>query len=110
MIAHALVVHCDLTSKRMSSMPGKKLLGSQVKHLLSGVSDHGIQHLAEVETDLVQTSLLLNEAIEKHGASFIAIHAAVTAQKETIEQMLSGKASAVDYAAERMVLQDEVRH
>jgi hypothetical protein len=110
MIAHALVVHCDLTSKRMSSMPGKKLLGSQVKHLLSGVSDHGIQHLAEVETDLVQTALLLNEAIEKLGASFIAIHAAVTAQQETIEQLLSGQAPAVDYAAKLTAVQGEIGH
>ncbi|MFC3109631.1 chemotaxis protein [Undibacterium arcticum] len=89
-------------------MPGKKLLGSQVKHLLSGVSDHGLQHLAEVETDLVQTALLLGEAIEKLGASFIAIHAAVTAQHETIDLLLSGQTPAADYEAKLKKVQGEI--
>jgi hypothetical protein len=38
------------------SMTRKKILGSHVKRLLSGVSDHGRRHLSEVETDLVQTN------------------------------------------------------
>ena len=79
-------------------MPGEKLLGSQVKHLLSGVSEHGLQHLAEVETDLIQTALLLGEAIEKLGASFVAIHGAVTAQQNTIDQLLSGQTRTDEFA------------
>lgn len=71
-------------------MTREKQLGSQVKHLLSNLSDHGTQHLTEVETDLVQTSFLLGEAIEKLGASFMAIHEAVTAQQEAINMLLSG--------------------
>jgi hypothetical protein len=71
-------------------MTREKLLGSQVKHLLSNLSDHGTQHLPEVETDLVQTSFLLGEAIEKLGASFMAIHEAITAQQEAIDVLLSG--------------------
>jgi hypothetical protein len=71
-------------------MTRAKLLGSQVKHLLSNLSDHGTQHLTEVETDLVQTSFLLGEAIEKLGASFMAIHEAITAQQEAIDLLLSG--------------------
>jgi hypothetical protein len=71
-------------------MTREKLLGSQVKHLLSNLSDHGTQHLTEVETDLVQTSFLLGEAIEKLGASFMAIHEAITAQQEAIDVLLSG--------------------
>lgn len=71
-------------------MTREKLLGSQVKHLLSNLSDHGTQHLTEVETDLVQTSILLGEAITKLGASFMAIHEAITAQQETIDLLLSG--------------------
>ncbi len=55
-------------------MTRKNLLGSQVKRLLTSLSDHGNQHLTEVETDLVQTTYLLSEAIEKLGASFMAIH------------------------------------
>lgn len=72
------------------SMTREKQLGSQVKHLLSNLSDHGTQHLTEVETDLVQTSFLLGEAIEKLGASFMAIHEAITAQQEAIDMLLSG--------------------
>lgn len=72
-------------------MKTEKQLGSQVKHLLSNLSDHGTQHLTEVETDLVQTSYLLGEAIEKLGASFMAIHEAITAQQEAIDLLLSGE-------------------
>ena len=65
------------------------MLGSQVKRLLSGVSDHGRQHLLEVETDLVQTAFLLGEAIEKLASSFFALHSALTAQHSEVELLLS---------------------
>lgn len=71
-------------------MAREKMLGSQVRHLLSNLSDRGTQHLTEVETDLVQTSVLLGEAIEKLGTSFMAIHEAITAQQQTIDMLLSG--------------------
>ena len=71
-------------------MTRKKILGSHVKRLLSGVSDHGKKHLTEVETDLIQTELLLEEAIDKLTSSFMAIHAAVGAQQATIELLLAG--------------------
>ena len=62
-------------------------LASQVTDLLSGLSDHGSQHLTEVETDLVQTNALLSEAIEKLSASFMAIHAAVTEQQQMVDAL-----------------------
>ena len=68
----------------------KKILGSHVKRLLSGVSDHGKRHLTEVEADLIQTELLLEEAIEKLTTNFIAINAAVGAQQDTISLLLAG--------------------
>jgi hypothetical protein len=71
-------------------MTKEKQLGSQVKNLLSNLSDHGTQHLTEVETDLMQTSFLLGEAIEKLGASFMAIHQAVSAQQASIDLLLAG--------------------
>jgi hypothetical protein len=71
-------------------MTKEKQLGSQVKNLLSNLSDHGTQHLTEVETDLMQTSFLLGEAIEKLGASFMAIHEAVSAQQASIDLLLAG--------------------
>lgn len=92
-------------------MTSQNLLGSQVKQLLSGVSDHGAQHLTEVETDLAQTSFLLGEAIEKLGASFMAIHAAVCAQQDMVDLLVSGAARTSDIAAKLQVTQGEIgRH
>lgn len=71
-------------------MSRKKMLAPEVKRLLSGVSDHGSQHLLEAEFDLVQTAVLLGDAIEKLAASFMAIHQAVCTQQETIDLLLSG--------------------
>ncbi|HEY8102364.1 MAG TPA: chemotaxis protein [Burkholderiaceae bacterium] len=71
-------------------MTRKKMLGSQVKRFISSVSDQGSQHLTEVETDLVQTTFLLGEAIQKLGASFMAIHEAVCSQQETVDLLLAG--------------------
>lgn len=71
-------------------MTRKKILGSNVKRLLTGVSDHGKRHLTEVETDLIQTELLLEEAIDKLTSSFMAIHGAVGARQEAINLLLSG--------------------
>lgn len=70
-------------------MSEKKLIGSQVKQLLSGVSDHGRAHLLEVETDLAQTALLLGEAIEKLGVSFMAMHEAVLKEQQEIDVLIS---------------------
>ncbi|MEJ7804519.1 MAG: chemotaxis protein [Telluria sp.] len=71
-------------------MVRKKILGSHVKRLLTGVSDHGKRHLTEVETDLIQTGLLLEEAIDKLTASFMAIHGAVISRQDTIDLLLAG--------------------
>ncbi|MBQ5948127.1 chemotaxis protein [Massilia sp. ST3] len=71
-------------------MTRKKILGSHVKRLLSGVSVHGRRHLNEVETDLLQTELLLEEAIDKLTGSFMAIHSAVGSRQATIDRLLAG--------------------
>lgn len=68
-------------------------LALQIKDLLSTLSEHGRQHLNELETDLMQTNVLLTEAIEKLGASFMAIHAAVTAQQQLVDALLANEAS-----------------
>ena len=80
-------------------MTRKKILGSHVKRLLSGVSDHGKKHLTEVETDLIQTELLLEEAIEKLTGSFMAIHAEVGARQEAIRLLLDGGKPSADETA-----------
>ena len=89
-------------------MTRKKILGSHVKRLLSGVSDHGRKHLTEVETDLMQTGILLEEAIEKLSFNFMAIHAAVAAQQDTIALLLDGGIPAEQQREKLLALQDEV--
>jgi hypothetical protein len=89
-------------------MSRKKILGSHVKRLLSGVADHGQTHLSEVETDLAQTGLLLEEAIDKLSRNFIAIHAAVSAQQATIDLLLAGGTPSVEHCAALRAMQGEV--
>lgn len=74
----------------MSKMSNSTMLGSRVKELLAGVSDHGVDHLLEVETDLVQTTILLAGAIERLGANFLDLHASLTSQEEQIRIIVSG--------------------
>jgi len=61
---------------------------AELRQLLKAVSDHGAQHLVEVETDLNQTTYLLSGAIEKLSASFMSIHDAITAQQKEIDDLL----------------------
>ncbi len=89
-------------------MTRKKILGSHMKRLLAGVSDHGMQHLTEVETDLLQTGLLLEEAIEKLSFNFMAIHEAVTAEQETINLLLDGGTPEPEARARLQALQGQV--
>lgn len=83
----------------------------QFMHLLSGVLMHGDRHLAEVERDLVQMDVLLDEAIKKLCASFMAIHHAVGKQQEALDSMLSGDMSPPAYAEQLETIQSEInRH
>ncbi len=66
----------------------KTLPITELRSLLAAVSQHGQQHLAEVEADLKQTSYLLSEAIEKLGVSFMTIHEAITAQQQVIKNIV----------------------
>ncbi len=88
-----------------------ELMNTQVMRLLSGVSAHGDQHLAEVERDLVQMDALLGEAIKKLCASFMAIHHAVDLQQETLKGMLAAEIPAPEQAARLEALREEIgRH
>lgn len=88
-------------------MTRTKLVGAQVKRLLETVAENGNQHLTEVETDLMQTTFLLGEAIEKLSASFMAIHETVRAQQEMVDALLGG--AAPEDGAERLkTLQAEI--
>ncbi|MFZ6656102.1 chemotaxis protein [Undibacterium sp. TJN19] len=92
-------------------MSKKKMLGSQVKQLLSGVSDHGNAHLLEVETDLAQTTILLGEAIEKLGVSFMALHAAISSEQEEINLIISsGGVSEASVERLRTIQEEIAKH
>ncbi|QAU34319.1 chemotaxis protein [Janthinobacterium sp. 17J80-10] len=92
-------------------MTRKKLLAPQVKGLLEVVADHGNQNLTEVETDLLQTTFLLGEAIEKLSSSFMAIHETVRAQQDLVDALLSNGVPPSGSAEKLKDLQGEIgRH
>jgi len=70
-------------------MEMKTLPIRELRSLLAAVSDHGKQHLVEVEADLLQTTFLLSEAIEKLSTSFMAVHEAVTEQQQVLDALLA---------------------
>jgi hypothetical protein len=90
----------------------KKLPTTELRSLLGAVSDHGKQHLVEVEADLLQTTFLLSEAIEKLGSSFMAMHQAVTEQQQLLTTLMAGhhfdKAESEKLEAFKKKIGDEV--
>jgi hypothetical protein len=66
----------------------------EFKRLLLDVASGGGRQLTEVETDLVQTNHLLNEAIEKLSSSFFDLHKAVAAQQATVAMIVAQEARA----------------
>jgi len=67
----------------------KSIPVGELRRLLDAVSSHGTQHLVEVEADLLQTTFLLSEAIEKLGVSFMAVYAAVTTQQQVLDAWIA---------------------
>lgn len=91
--------------------PAGDRLNARVRQLLAGMATHGDRHLAEVERDLVQMDALLDEAIKKMCASFMAIHHAVEAQQQDLNAFQAHTLSLPDYAARVALQRDEVaRH
>lgn len=70
-------------------MQMKNLPIAELRGLLSAVSEHGQQHLLEVESDLLQTSYLLTAAVDKLSRSFMAIHAAVSEQQQALAAIIA---------------------
>lgn len=89
-VSHA--VRPRLIERQDGTVAENTSLASQAGRLLSNLTEHGAAHLAEVESDLLQTSLLLREAIESLSASFIAVSDALQEQGDTVDRMLSGSA------------------
>lgn len=89
-------------------MTSETLLGSQLKDLLTGLSDQSRQHLSEVEKDLTQTTALLAEAIDKLGASFMGIHAAVSRQQQAVNELLLQHATAPELGERFRRMESEI--
>jgi len=70
-------------------MPTKTML-QELKRLLLDTSSGGSRQLTEVESDLVQTNILLGEAIGKLGDSFMDLHRSVQAQQQVLEGVMNG--------------------
>lgn len=77
-------------------MSTPKNLVALLEHLLTTLSHQGNQQLTEVEMDLVQTSYLLAEAIEKLAGSFMSIHESVEAQHLAISSLKDGEPISVE--------------
>jgi hypothetical protein len=61
----------------------------ELKRLLLDTASGGSRQLTEVESDLVQTNILLGEAIGKLGTSFMELHHAVQLQQQRLETVMS---------------------
>ena len=84
------------------------LLARGVQKLLTAVSAQSIDHLAEVDTDLEQASLLISEAIEKLAANFLAIHAAAAEQQAIIDAVLSSTAASTENRRKLATLRNDI--
>lgn len=58
---------------------------SELRKLLTVVTEHGNKHLVDVEADLKQAAFLLNEAIDKLGTSFLHLDQKIVEQKQMMD-------------------------
>ncbi len=91
-------------------MPTKTML-QELKRLLLDTASGGSRQLTEVESDLVQTNILLGEAIGKLGNSFMELHRAVQAQQTILEGLMNGSGHFDSDSIEQLkATQGEVSH
>lgn len=74
-------------------MPTIKML-NELKSLLRETSHGGDIHLSKIEADLIQTDILLDEAITKLTAGFMALHETLAEQQQEMDLLLAGKKAA----------------
>lgn len=86
----------------------KTLPIEELRELLAAVSTHGDRHLLEIETDLQQTSFLLNEAIEKLSQSFMSVYAQLTDQQGALQQLADAGKLQPEEMAQLQVFQDNI--
>jgi len=86
----------------------KKWFGSQLKLLLSAIDGIGARHLVKVENDLLQTNILLEEAITKLSANFLALAGAVQEQQEIACSLAAGAEPTNSDMKRMAALSDEI--
>ncbi len=74
-------------------MPTIKMMNA-LKRLLLETSQGGDIHLSKIEADLIQTDILLDEAISKLTDGFMALHQVIAEQQQEFDLLLSGKKAA----------------
>lgn len=89
-------------------METKKLPIAELQSLLDGVSTHGARHLLEAEADLIQTSYLLNEAIEKLATGFMQISGAIKAQHDELEKSIKNESISQSDAGKFTALKEKI--
>lgn len=86
----------------------KKIPVTEFQCLMEGVSLHGNRHLLEAEADITQTSLLLNEAIEKLSASFLYIYSTINEQQQMLEKVVTEAHIPSEQLDKFMVYRDKI--
>jgi hypothetical protein len=72
---------------------------NELKRLLLDTSEGGGVHLSKIEADLIQTDILLEEAIGKLSSGFIAMHQALLEEQQAVDALLRQQ---TDVTAEAM--------
>lgn len=81
---------------------------AELRSLLVAVSEHGKQHLTEVEADLQQTAFLLSEAIEKLGKSFMAVYEMASEQQVFVETLAQKYAFTADENEKLLAMTEKI--
>lgn len=80
----------------------------QATELLADVASHGYGHLDEVERDLAQMDALLEAAIGKLSAAFMALHEAAARQQAALEDCVQAGRPVVECTAMLRPLREDV--
>lgn len=82
----------------------------ELRALLAAVSRHGDWHLLEIDTDLQQTTFLLNEAIDKLSSSFMQIYTQISAQQAAMQTLVDAGKLEPEAVQQLQVFQERVGH
>lgn len=79
-----------------------------LRRLLLSLAIAGDRHLTKIEADLIQTDVLLDEAVAKLTGSFMELHKAVVAQQEAFGNILNGRTNVTEELVKLQELYEEV--